>query len=221
MGISERKAKEKEIRRNDIIDAAQNVFFTKGYVAATMDDIAKEAQFSKRTLYVYFDSKEQLYFEIMVRGFTLLNNMLSNALKELATDNAIEQIKTIGFAVYEFSKTHPQYFTAIMDYENSESDFDGSAASKSKDVREACEACYAQGEILFSTLTDLLKRGIAQGCIDESLDVVSTAFVLWSGTIGVFSTVRKKANYIKHYHNKTSEEIIGAMMDVFARALSK
>ena len=67
MGINERKDKEKQIRSNDIIDAAERVFFLKGYDLATMDDVAKEAEFSKRTVYVYFNSKEQIYFEIMVR----------------------------------------------------------------------------------------------------------------------------------------------------------
>ncbi len=68
MGINERKEKEKDIRRNDIIEAAEKVFFKKGYSQATMDDVAKEAEFSKRTLYVYFNSKEQLHFEIMIKG---------------------------------------------------------------------------------------------------------------------------------------------------------
>ena len=62
MGSSERKEKEKEIRRKDILDAAERIFFTKGYRSATMDDVAKEAEYSKRTVYVYFSSKEQIYF---------------------------------------------------------------------------------------------------------------------------------------------------------------
>ena len=59
MGIADRKERQKEIRRTDIIEAAERVIFANGYAAATMDDVAKEAQFSKRTVYIYFDSKEQ------------------------------------------------------------------------------------------------------------------------------------------------------------------
>jgi AcrR family transcriptional regulator len=47
-----------------------------------MDDVAKEAEFSKRTVYVYFNSKEQIYFEVMIRGYRLLINMLKNDLQE-------------------------------------------------------------------------------------------------------------------------------------------
>lgn len=57
-------------------------FFTRGYDNTTMDDVAKEAEFSKRTVYVYFNSKEQIYFEVMIRGYRLLINMLKNDLQE-------------------------------------------------------------------------------------------------------------------------------------------
>ncbi len=47
LGQEERKRQEKEIRRNDIITAAEKVFFSKGYEDATMDEVAQEAEFSK------------------------------------------------------------------------------------------------------------------------------------------------------------------------------
>jgi TetR/AcrR family transcriptional regulator len=50
MGITERKEREKEQRRNAIIDAAEKIFFTKGMDNSTMDDVAEEAELSKGTL---------------------------------------------------------------------------------------------------------------------------------------------------------------------------
>ena len=43
MGITERKEREKMRRRNDIIDAAEKIFFAKGLAASTMDEIAEAA----------------------------------------------------------------------------------------------------------------------------------------------------------------------------------
>ena len=73
MGIIERKEKERLIRKNDMINAAERVFFKKGFENSTMDDIAKEAEFTKKTIYSYFKSKEELYYEIMLLGFKALN----------------------------------------------------------------------------------------------------------------------------------------------------
>lgn len=61
-----KREKQKETKRLALIDAALSVFSRVGYAAAKMEDVAKEADVSKGTVYLYFDSKEQL-FEDMVR----------------------------------------------------------------------------------------------------------------------------------------------------------
>ena len=104
------------MRRSDIIEAAERIFFTKGYDLATMDDVAKEAEFSKRTIYVYFNSKEQIYFEIMIRGYRLLIGMLKADLEKVKASNAIEKIKQMAETLYKFSCDYPEYFKAIMEY---------------------------------------------------------------------------------------------------------
>jgi TetR/AcrR family transcriptional regulator len=68
MGITERKEREKEHRKEEIIDAAQKVFFEKGLLLTTMDEIAEIAELSKGTLYLYYKSKENLYLAVMMRG---------------------------------------------------------------------------------------------------------------------------------------------------------
>ena len=50
-----------ELRRNEIISAAKKIFASKGYDATSMDEIAKQAQLAKGTLYLYFDSKDAIY----------------------------------------------------------------------------------------------------------------------------------------------------------------
>ena len=75
MGIAERREREKQRRRNDILDAAEHVFFEKGLKSATMDEVAEEAELSKGTLYLYFKSKEDLYLGITERALTVLKQM--------------------------------------------------------------------------------------------------------------------------------------------------
>src|SRR5579872_6710425 len=48
-------------RRHQLIEVAEEVFLEKGYHAATMDDIARRAGMSKKTIYVLFDSKAALF----------------------------------------------------------------------------------------------------------------------------------------------------------------
>jgi AcrR family transcriptional regulator len=51
----------KEARPAEIVDAALEVFAEKGFVAAKLDDIARKAGISKATLYLYFDTKEEIF----------------------------------------------------------------------------------------------------------------------------------------------------------------
>ena len=67
MGIAERREREKDQRRNTILDAAEKVFFSQGINLATMDGVAEEAELSKGTLYLYFKSKEELFLGIACR----------------------------------------------------------------------------------------------------------------------------------------------------------
>lgn len=64
-GLS-RRAQQKQAKRLALVEAALNVFSRVGFAAAKMDDVAEEAGVSKGTVYLYFDSKEQL-FEGMVK----------------------------------------------------------------------------------------------------------------------------------------------------------
>jgi len=51
----------KEARPGEIIDAALEVFAEKGFAAAKLDNVARRAGISKPTLYLYFETKEEIF----------------------------------------------------------------------------------------------------------------------------------------------------------------
>lgn len=213
MGSSERREKEKEIRRTDIIEAAEKVFFAKGYDNATMDDVAKTAEFSKRTVYIYFNSKEQIYFEIMTRGYRRLIDMLNDNMHNENGRNAIDEIKQMSLTFYRFNREYPDYFKAIMEYENGELDFQKGVPDASK------EECYELGEKIMGHLIGLLRRGIAEGSVRGDLDADNTALVLWACMIGIFNTARRKENYIKNYYRMTPDGLISKAFELIIRSI--
>ena len=72
MGISERRQREKEQRKTEITDAAERLFFSRGYEDVSMDDIAREVDLNKATLYLYYENKETLFATIVLRGVRIL-----------------------------------------------------------------------------------------------------------------------------------------------------
>jgi AcrR family transcriptional regulator len=54
------------VKRQQILEGANRVFSQMGFDAASMNDITREAGVSKGTIYVYFDSKEELFLELCI-----------------------------------------------------------------------------------------------------------------------------------------------------------
>jgi AcrR family transcriptional regulator len=61
-----------EVKRGQILSGARQVFLREGFAAASMDVISGEARVSKRTLYAYYPSKEELFADVL-RGLTIEN----------------------------------------------------------------------------------------------------------------------------------------------------
>jgi AcrR family transcriptional regulator len=65
----ERELRRREGYRETVVHAAERVILRKGYSALTMDDVAREAQLSKATIYKYVSGKGVLLFEIISHYF--------------------------------------------------------------------------------------------------------------------------------------------------------
>jgi len=65
--VAKRRERERAERRDQILDAARDVFWREGFEAATMGDIAEAAQLGKGTLYLYFRDKDHLALGLAVR----------------------------------------------------------------------------------------------------------------------------------------------------------
>ena len=77
MGIHERKIRERERRRQQILVAARKVISHKGMGDATIEEIAEEAEMSSGTIYYYFRSKEELFNSLSLRVLQYLNLRIS------------------------------------------------------------------------------------------------------------------------------------------------
>ena len=104
MGIKERKEREKERRKQQIMVAAKRVFSEKGFSRATMDDIAKEAELSAGTIYLYFKNKDELCASLTLRILQYLQMRVEHVENErnVKGERQIELLKEALFDVYKF-----------------------------------------------------------------------------------------------------------------------
>ena len=112
MGTHERREREKEQRRRDILDAARECFWKQGYTQATMPQIARAAELAPGTLYLYFPSKSALYVELLVEGY----DVLIPRLRELVAgrDGPVAQIEALIDGFFDFARDCPEYSNIIF-----------------------------------------------------------------------------------------------------------
>lgn len=104
MGIRERKEREKERRRQQILVSAKRVFSEKGFNKATMEDIATDAELSPGTLYLYFKNKEELYASLSLRILQYLKIRVDhvNGEEDLDYVQKLDALMDAMYDVYEF-----------------------------------------------------------------------------------------------------------------------
>jgi AcrR family transcriptional regulator len=167
----QRREKEKEQRRNLILDAAQALFFSEDYDEITIEEIAGKAQLAKGTLYTYFMSKEALYSAVALRGVHIMNQMFRDAAGRCR--NGMEKAFAIGEAYYEFYKRHPHYFRMLAEAENL-------PVARSDDI-DAAELTRASCESLEIVLNAVV-LGIEDGSIKPDLDPKQASIFLIQST---------------------------------------
>src|SRR6478609_6565172 len=74
--MSPRKSVEKELTRDTILDTARSLFAQSGYQHVSMRKIAQELNYSHGALYYHFQNKAELFYAIISRDFSLLNELL-------------------------------------------------------------------------------------------------------------------------------------------------
>lgn len=209
MGIAERKEREKEQRRNDIIDAAERIFFSKGIDIATMDEIAEEAELSKGTLYLYFKSKQELLFAIDLRAMKILMSMFKETISQ--EKSTVENLIGIGRAYVRFSKDYEHYFKTLLHFEGSES------FNLSHDLfAQMCD----QEEDPMSFLADMLKKGMDDGTVRPDISPEVLAHCLWSQTTGVLKLTNTKDFHID-LKDHSEDEIINAHLEIIYHGILK
>lgn len=123
MSIKDLKEREKEQRREYIIDEAEKLFFARGYDNVTMDDIAKAVELNKATLYLYFKDKESLYFTIVLKGVCLLHGMVLANVKKGKFGS--EKLWEVGHAYFSFAREYPDYNRAYNYFYSGRFDLSG------------------------------------------------------------------------------------------------
>jgi TetR/AcrR family transcriptional regulator len=114
MATRARRKREKEERRQSILQAAREVFFENGFHQATVEAVAERAEVSKGTVYLYFESKETILALLLLEGLQELVKKLEEAYAVEENLPVDERLRRLGWAYFRFFQVEPRYFHFLM-----------------------------------------------------------------------------------------------------------
>lgn len=200
MGILERKEREKQLRRETIVSAAEAVFFEKGLRASTLDEIAERAELSKGTIYLYFSSKEDLYCSLMTRALILLLNAFREAGPE--DKKPEEAVERLAEAYLKFSREQRCLFKML-------------SAVESPTVNEhvspvvRAELEEASNNIL-SYVATFVQKGIDAGTFRNDIPAHEAVVLFWVSLSGILN-LKERSSLLKAGNMMKAESIIGSV----------
>lgn len=194
-------------KRNKIVESAEKIFASKGYDNASMDEISKEAGFTKRTVYQYFNSKGDLFFAIALKGFQLLAQSCGKFMDQY--DTGYEKIRASFMGNYEFYKQYSDLFKLIVQ-----------VGRIRKEVKDSpyLEEWLTFDDTIFNSLKEIIRMGKEDGTIRRDFDE-SGAFPLAFLNTGFFQLlVGQGEGFIDHF-SLDREKFINDTMDIIYSSL--
>jgi TetR/AcrR family transcriptional regulator len=197
MGIAERKVREKQMRRDLILKASEEIFFEKGLRAATLDEVAERAEVSKGTIYLYFASKEDLYYSLMIKGLSMLLKIFEDTRPD--ESNPSKALLQFGEAYLKFSDEQSYLFKMLAVVENP-------VMNEQASPKVLSELENVSDKVL-SYVARFVQKGIDAGTFRNDLSPYEAVILFWVSLSGVLN-LKARAAAMSGYEGINKDSVL-------------
>jgi AcrR family transcriptional regulator len=202
----DRREREKAEFREEVLAAARRIVVEEGFAALTMRKIAEAIEYAPGTIYLYFDSRDAIAFELCRAGFEELLSALAPA-RSIA--DPAERLHELGRRYVRFGLENPETYRLIfMDH------------PKYVEVafQEHSEEADAPGkqalELLVSIFAELRKRKQ----LATNADPAALAEMMWVAVHGIVSL---KLNDVDRFPQTPADELYELIANTLIRGFLK
>jgi len=175
--LKAREDREKDIRRQHILDSAEVVMQRVGLNKLSISAVAKEAKLAAGTLYLYFKNKEELIAQLVLKARQLLLDFFHKSVYQI--DDPLEQVRQIMLANLKFYHEHRLYYDLLSLYEV-ETQFE-----------ETPELAQASTNI-HALVVSILDRAKSRGLIRSEISPSALSFISWGSCMGMVQLIDVK-----------------------------
>jgi AcrR family transcriptional regulator len=203
MGVIERRAREREVRRELAIDAAMKIYEEEGYHAITMDKIAERSELSRAALYLYFKNKE----EILVSAIVAHSDYFAELLKEVYEnrESTKEQLlEKLWECFQKFYEKDPAAFTAWQYLH--QSDVIGNLSPELRDI------LHEAGAKVVSYHHMIVDYAVTEN-VFVNCDHRALAEFIWASFLGIVYIERSKAVLSRKNHLDRTQAVAKMILE--------
>ncbi len=162
--------------RDQILDISRHLLYKEGYKSLSMRKIAKQANVSATSIYLYFENKDHLLHTLIEESVEDLSRFIEK--KALSKTDSIERFKAITKSYVEFGIEYPEKYEIIYKVRS-----DSMARYPKEKFRKARRA--------YELLVKTIEESVGQGLMEVDKPVVA-AYSIWAQLHGVVSVVLNK-----------------------------
>ena len=196
--MARRKKEPRSVHRDNIASVASELFAECGISATSMDDIAKAAGYSKATLYVYFENKEEIVSILVLDSMKKLCSYISSALQLQTSTRA--KYDLICKELTRYQDEYPFYFKMMLDKIN--------VNFENQDFFPEEKESYEIGEEINEMIKGLLLSGIERGDLRRDIELMPTSFSCWGMLSGLILLAANKKDYIQKTMDMSRNEFL-------------
>jgi AcrR family transcriptional regulator len=201
MTIQTRRARQKALLRQEIIDAARDILAREGYEQLSMRKVAERIEYSPTAIYLHFHDKRDLVFQVCEETFERLVGELASL--ETEFKDPLDRLRGGLHRYVAFGLRHPQYYLATF------------VAVPLEQLPEDIER-YNNPESNGVRALGILRASIV-ACIDarriRKVDPDVTTRVLWSAVHGITALLIQMPNFSWGEQQKTIDALIDTLIE--------
>ena len=203
-----KKEREKENRRNTILKAARRLFFDRGFKAVTVDSIAAKSEISKGSIYLCFESKEEIYTQILIADNVALYERIKNFSSIEASASQL---------LHEFARIYVDFFLNDKELFRILMTFMMQTGQMHLTEKQSVELIRSTNQNI-AIISQIIQKGIDSGDFSPVSNVWQMQNAIWGMLNGVISLYLFTGNPIKRMERIHST--VQGSLNVFINGLN-
>lgn len=212
MGRENKKEAVAALHREQIIIAAEQIFSEKGFPQTTIADISNASEYSRRTIYAYYESKEDILHHIIAKGLLTLKCDMESAVQ--SNSDFLEQYFAICNAMKKYQTECPHSLENVTGATTSKLDLDN--------LSPAISQIMSAGTEINALLAEFIQLGKDKGLVLQEIEPIQIVYILWSNITALLALIQTKGAFIARSFSMTEDayleyglrQIINSILEV-------